>query len=585
MNRKYYIPVILLTAMSIVFSGCYVNKPAGVTTKPDYNKRVSVSGAHTVKRGNALDVTFNIGLIGVGAYAGYNTPLIQQQTANGREPVRVANAAIGALAGAGVGYLIDQIAGKNKRNYNIDPNKWIRKANPEYKLLGVSGNSFTLIHPSAEQNFSVRNIQDVRDFQKMFPNSAYAENVVSSGIKNLTYSELPELLSTYPASPQAPQIRERYLALASTIEECIDAAKRYPTLTEQAETKALAMVKDVSSAKTFSSYFSKEKNENALFQQCVAAKISSNEDIVATFPTHPEANTLRAQILSRINLAKDICDFMQKYPNFNKQSICQRLSTNKILKTTDDFKTVNKCLNEQGDMFIVSALKNSDVPAYKYAEIIYVYTLLDNSTMQQIFAMYTSAKRQEFSQCVSAKSASRMKSFIDNYAMSSPDDSTNDLNMQAKSLYEYYSAIDGSIYIKANYAKAHPDTYVEMENLAYKMTSPSSPGDCENYLKYFPNGAHTAEVKSDYQKAMNTLCFTCHGNGNCSRCNGNQTIQCTTCGGKGWYETTEGGFFGIGGDPVIKNCYTCNGSGRMKCPGCGGSGRCNHCHGSRYQYR
>jgi hypothetical protein len=193
--------VIALTISAMfVLQSCYTSKPTGSVTAPDYNKRVSVSNAKMKKKGNGLNVVFTVGLAGAGGYAGYQyLPLVQKQTATGHEPVRAANAAIGALSGAAISYLCDAIMGKNKTNPVVDPQQWIKKANPQYKLLDGSGQYFTLIHPSAERNYTVEAYSDVLDFKKAFPNSAYAENVVNQSITNLEYdATFPALAEFYP---------------------------------------------------------------------------------------------------------------------------------------------------------------------------------------------------------------------------------------------------------------------------------------------------------------------------------------------------------------------------------------------------
>jgi len=573
---------------TVLLSGCYTYKPTGKTTAPDYNKRVHVSNAYKVKRGNALNITFQWGLIGAGAIGGYNMNLIERQTENGREPVRVANAAIGALAGAGIGFLIDQAAGKGKFK-QVDPSEWIRKANKNYLLLNTaSSHNFSLIHPSIESAYTVKNIQDVINFQKAFPNSTYTETVVTAALNTLGREDMPEILEIYPSTQQTAAIKMQYLNLSTNIEQCIDAAKTYPEVQGVAETKALAMVKDVKNAHLFSSYFSKDKNEDALFKQMVAAKISSNDDIILMFPNHKDADILREEILDSIQTANGICEFVLKYPNFNKSSICSKIATTKILKTTEDFKSVNKCLNNYGDAFIINALYNSNVPAYQYIEIMRDYTELDNSTLEQIFAMYSTAKRQEYAQCVSAKSARRMKSFIENYNISSPGDNTNNLNLQAKDLYEYWYCLEsGSTPKYAEYAQKYPEKFNEMDDLAYKNVFITSTSSIDTYVRYFPNGkyveivkgkipeAKAYEQKREYER-QNELCHTCHGNGNCTTCNGQRENRCSRCDGKGY--TTGWG-------DEVSTCYSCHGTGWAKCDDCGGSGRCSHCHGSGYQNR
>ena len=154
--------VLLLSA-----TGCYVQKPTGYVSEPDYNKRVTVAQAGMVKRSTPIGVTFKIGIIGAGAYGGYASQLIKYQSGTEQKSVDWANTALGAMAGVGVNTLIDLISGKGKEKPVYEINKWIRKANKDYIFLNGSNNKFSLMHPSAERNFSVQTIQDVYDFNKL----------------------------------------------------------------------------------------------------------------------------------------------------------------------------------------------------------------------------------------------------------------------------------------------------------------------------------------------------------------------------------------------------------------------------------
>jgi hypothetical protein len=221
---------------------------------------------------------------------------------------------------------------------------------------------------------------------------------------------------------------------------------------------------------------------------------------------------------------------------------------------------------------------------YKVAE------LFSDSECSSFFNdMQASLIKKEFDIIVQSKSPKELKEFMDSYR-DVPD--KNGYVKQAEQLYEYYVCLNSSsIDDKANYAKKHPEKYKEMENLAFKLTSSTESDQCADYLRYFPDGEHVSIVQERYrdakqydyrkeQERLNTLCYTCHGNGNCSNCNGYGEASCYNCHGTG-IETT--GFFLFGTEEKI--CSDCKGRGRYRCYKCSGNGRCSHCKGSRYQYR
>lgn len=225
------ISLFIICFLLLVLQGCYTLRPiAGSASSPDYNKRINVSNARYKKKGNGFDIAFNVGMIGAGAVGGYNLNLIQQQTENGKEPVKIANAAIGALAGATIGYLIDQAAGKNKTHPISNPNDWIRKANDNYRFLSGTNEKFIMIHSSAESDYKARNLSDVQDFKTAFPNSSNTEQVAQQILSSTNLSDIAGLPGIYPQ--YSDKSKERYLSLSLSQSSTFDLFKekitRYP---------------------------------------------------------------------------------------------------------------------------------------------------------------------------------------------------------------------------------------------------------------------------------------------------------------------------------------------------------------------
>ena len=171
--------ITLLIAM--VLTGCYTTRPtADSYTSPDYNGRITVNNAHFVKKKTATGIAVNIGFTVGGALAGYNLNMIQRQTENGREPVKLANAVIGAVAGASVSYFIDYIAGNNrpKEVKHNERNDWINLANNNYKFLRGGSADFTIIQKNVrENNFRMHDTADCNDFLSAYPNSICADSI------------------------------------------------------------------------------------------------------------------------------------------------------------------------------------------------------------------------------------------------------------------------------------------------------------------------------------------------------------------------------------------------------------------------
>ena len=270
---------VYLLVLSVLFQSCLTSKPvAGSASSPDYNKRVNVSYPGYKKKSNAIDVVFNVGLIGAGAYGGYNMNLIQQQTANGKEPVRAANAAIGALAGASIAYLIDQISGKGNIYRATDPNKWIRKANNNYKFLKGSNDNFTIIHSAAEMNYTIRNINDVRDFKTAFPNSLQTDMVFKQGINNLSRNELPELIEMFPNNQYAEAAKIKYIESSANFEDVVAAIKKYP-VNYDAEPLLLGKIENPKQSIQFIGMYPQSNNKRKALISAFSNRIPSVNEI------------------------------------------------------------------------------------------------------------------------------------------------------------------------------------------------------------------------------------------------------------------------------------------------------------------
>jgi hypothetical protein len=240
------IVITLMVCALIAIQSCYTSKPTGYAGSPDYNKRVEVINAGMKKKGNGMNVVFTVSLAGAGGFAGYQyLPLVQKQTATGQESVRAANAAVGALSGVALAYLCNAIAGKNKVTPVVDPQQWIKKANPQYRLLSGANRNFTVIHSSVERNFAVKNLQDVRDFKKMFPQSHYKNDMLLSGIANLRREYLPELIALYPAEEATEQVKIKYITSSSTFSEAVEAIQRYSNVDYDSESYLLTLIRNV----------------------------------------------------------------------------------------------------------------------------------------------------------------------------------------------------------------------------------------------------------------------------------------------------------------------------------------------------
>ena len=228
---KKSLHLFLLAAVALLSASCATLRPiASSVSEPDYNQRVRVSNARFKKSPNAIGITVGVALPVAGAVGGYYSGLVQDyDLMEGRVPVPARGAVMGALVGTGLSALSAMIAGYGTRTGG-DMKTWARRAG-HYILLDENGNDLVLIDPAAEDSYTVKNLQDVRDFAIAFPHSRYAEGVIDQALAVLPRESFPVVESMFPGSPSLGKLALRYIETSRSFKELDEAFKLYPTNT------------------------------------------------------------------------------------------------------------------------------------------------------------------------------------------------------------------------------------------------------------------------------------------------------------------------------------------------------------------
>lgn len=240
------------------FTGCYTLKPYGNISEVDYNQRRIVEDAGFVKKRNAIGISLNIGCIAAGGILGYNSGWVYSEG----EVKPTVNAAIGALGGYVITYLMDALCGLNESVPLSDPNDWVKKIGNNYRLYGFneSGKRFSIINSDWERNYTIKNLDDATGFNNTFPSSPYSENLLSKSHNVLGKNDLSKLVDLYPNSPQIKGYKLEYLSYCKTIEECAEAKNKFNDINEEADIKAASMVDSWESFDKYNSKFTSSIN-------------------------------------------------------------------------------------------------------------------------------------------------------------------------------------------------------------------------------------------------------------------------------------------------------------------------------------
>ncbi len=322
-NTQFYTmkSICFLFTLLLLVSGCVVRKPdAQNISDPDYNKRVNVEGARYYHKLSPVGVSSIAATTIAGGYYGYQSDLIHYYQGTERKVYREGGAAIGAITGFTISYLINKALGWGKTTPANDANAWVKKANKQYVVISSQSNNYKLIHSSIEPSFTVKNVADAADFTKAFPYSSYADKAMSTGIENVTRNELPQLIDIFPKSKLVYNAKVKYIQTSPTFEELeIAADKKYPGLGLDLENYYLQLVKNINHANSFLS-----KYQNTVLKK---------EAVINAFSTEEKDVSILRNFKTRTGIFFNLqSDDMHKVSQKNKRNYLNALVSIEGLK-------------------------------------------------------------------------------------------------------------------------------------------------------------------------------------------------------------------------------------------------------------
>ncbi|MBK9358853.1 MAG: hypothetical protein IPN08_15965 [Bacteroidales bacterium] len=263
MNR-----IALIFILAALFNGCVTFKPdsASVSQK-DYNQRVDVSSAHFDKvLTPAGKASFAVGAI-AGGVVGYTLADTKygsnENPANYKKGSPIVGGIIGAFTGFTATYLINKALGLGKVRRPETPEEWISRANSRYVLLKANNvENFRIVDGDVESSWTVKNIQDARDFSTAFKSSSsYANNVCKQTLYNsgIYRKDYIELLRLYPENSSLMDMKLRFIDLSTSVFDLYAAADLYPEANVNVEDKSTEMIAGFEDAKRFNSRYPKSQ--------------------------------------------------------------------------------------------------------------------------------------------------------------------------------------------------------------------------------------------------------------------------------------------------------------------------------------
>jgi len=260
-----FLHTIFLFSLFLCYS-CTVTRPdAGMVSTPDYNSRVEVTDAHY----DHVLTPYGVGTIVAGtvagAYMGYQSSMFTHYSGKDKQVTNIGGMIIGSALGYYVTKYINYAFGWRTVTYPASPQEWIDRTNKEFLLTRQTDNSnFVLTHVSTENKFVAKNIQDARDFKKVFPISSFTNNVVGQTVINGGFrrKDYIELMQLFPNNPYLLDMKKNYVNLSSNVTELFSAIDNYPETKLNVEKKAAGLVNNYSDATLFHIRYTKSYYNN-----------------------------------------------------------------------------------------------------------------------------------------------------------------------------------------------------------------------------------------------------------------------------------------------------------------------------------
>lgn len=391
---------ILYLTILVLLSSCTVYKPdsSGVS-KADYNQRVEVSNPYFEKDLTIIGHTsFLVGATG-GAFVGYsmgqNAKMFSEFTPDQQKTASIGSAVLGAFVGYSTAYLLNNISGWGNKKYNPNPKDWIKKTNKDMLVLMATSNKFNLINKNVEPTFTVKNIQDARDYSLVFKNSSHQNRVIDQGSTVLPRTDLIEFVNIYSTDPNISKAKFSFLEKSNGFDEILDAKIRYPIVKTDAEPKLVRNISTVSNLSDFKKHYSSSPQMNEAILKAMNSNSSDQlPNIIALFnkadyqqyPALVEAE--ERYIKANQNSLSAYLAAVDKYPDRYLRSEVEQKSASLVINYRDAkmFKNRFGSGSSYSIRVFTNALKKSE--RKEIPNLISLYSELDSATHYQAYVKY-----------------------------------------------------------------------------------------------------------------------------------------------------------------------------------------------------
>ena len=270
---------------------------------------------------NTLGWTLNLGVSTGLAYTMYQyaptTPLINMgaeagMTLNENDARLIQGIGSGLIFGL-VNYAIMNDRTRKELVTEYEAKQWIIDYNNDRKLVEFfSGRYMSTIPKDGDQRYVMENIKDASFFATQYPNSIYADSVITKSLASIPVSNHAELVSIFPNLDISAKLKLQLIMSSASLDEWFLHTKSYPNIIAKAD---------------------KDNVKAKISQLCTNLQLYSR--LVNSNPSYIDIRLLESMAIEFVKTREDIIAFRNIFPNSLQESNLEKIA----LGTITDFSS------------------------------------------------------------------------------------------------------------------------------------------------------------------------------------------------------------------------------------------------------
>ncbi|MFN4903418.1 MAG: hypothetical protein ACK5HB_08770, partial [Ignavibacteria bacterium] len=308
--------------MSFVFQSCTSFYPKYEGDPILHNHEVKQFEKPYYQKGiNTFGWTLNLGLSAGVGYAAYQyaptTPLVDLGAEAGmsltEKDARLIQGIGSGLIMSLVNYAMMKDNSRKELVTDFEAKQWILDYDNSRKLVEFSkGRFLSSIPKDGDKRYIMENIKDARFFAEQYPNSIYADSVITRSLPSIPVGNHAELVSIFPTLDISAKIKLQLIMSSNTLDEWLMHTRSYPDIIAKAD---------------------KEIVKGKIAQLCTNLQLYAK--YVKSNPSYIDIRLLETMAIQYVKSREDILTFRNIFPHSLQEKNLEKIA----LGTINDFSS------------------------------------------------------------------------------------------------------------------------------------------------------------------------------------------------------------------------------------------------------